>query len=197
MKKVLAMLCIGAMVSALVGCGDDESTRMAASSDGDYIAEDEEYSEEEYADEEYTEEEYTDEEYTDEEYADEEYADSEDGDLASEIDKLTDIYVGDYGNGNEIILGLNYTEEVQEAVVMIYNADKQEVAYLNVGSLSGAVGEMQTVTGMAEYPFSFRISEVSDDGQTMVLVFEDDGECPVSASDADYFKEVCTYLGMM
>ncbi len=176
MKKLLMMVCVGVMVSMLAGCDDEETSRLAASSDGDYM------------DEEYSEEEYSEEEYVDE--------GESNGDLAAEIETFSDIYAGDYGNGNELLMA--FKSDSNDAVIMIYNLDKQELSYFNAGTVSGDAGELQTVNGSAEYPFSFTIAEVTEDLQEMVVTFEEeDCGCTVNATDTNYFKEVCSSLGMM
>lgn len=195
MKKILMVLCVGILSCGLVACGEDDS-KMAAQSGGDYIAEDSSEDEEYYEDEEYVEED--EEYYEDEEYAEEETDDSYVGELEAEIAEFDEVYAGDYGPDYQIVLAFDWRDEEAEGLVMIIPNGSDQMDYFNVGELSGEVGEEQTISGLADYPFSFKVADYSDDG-TMMLEFEgeDGGECEVYMQDTSYLRDLCESMGML
>lgn len=188
MKKIMMLLCVGVLSCGLVACGDEDDSRMAAQSDGDYI--DEEASEE-YADEEYADEEYTD--------------DGTDAELEAEIEKFDEVYAGEYGPDYQIVLAFDWSEEAQNGLVMIIPNSSNQMDYFNVGEMTGEVGEEQTISGLADYPFSFTVADYEDEGQTLLLKFEsveddhgtNDGECTVTMQDPSYLREICESMGML
>lgn len=183
MKKLIMLLCVGVLSCGLVACGDDDTSKMAAQSDGDYIEDDmsEDYAEEEYAD------------------------DSTNEELVEEIVKFDEVYAGDYGPDYQIVLAFDWSEEEQNGLVMIIPNGSDQMDYFNVGEMSGEIGEEQTISGLADYPFSFTIADYEDDGATLLLRFEsveddhgtNDGECKVYLQDSSYLTEVCESLGML
>lgn len=183
MKKLVMLLCIGLMSCMLAACGDDASY-------DEYEEENEEENEEEYEEDAVETEDAA-------ETEDAEESSDVNAELADEIAKFDEVYAGAYGEDYEIVLAFDWTDEEQNGLVMIIPNGSTEMTYFNVGEMSGEIGEEQTITGLSEYPFTFTVSDYTEDGSSMELTFEEDGVCTVDMKDNDYLRNKCEEMGML
>lgn len=152
--------------------------RFAAQSDGDYMDEDADF------------------ETDDSEY--EEDADSDNSsDLLSSIEDFDEIYAGAYGKEYEALLAFDWDDS--SALIMIYPNDSDQIDYFNVGDLTGEIGSLQTISGFADYPFEFTITDYDDENAVIALQVGDEKDscCKLDMVDTDYMIELCEYFGML
>ena len=155
----------------------EDSSRFAAQSDGDYLADGE-------AD------------FDGGEY--EEDSDTENSDeLRSIIADYDEVYAGAYGKGYESLLAFDWDDN--SALIMIYPSDSDQLEYFNVGDLTGEIGSLQTISGLADYPFEFTITDYDEDNAVLEIQVgdEEDGVCKLDMADTDYLAELCEYFGML